>query len=388
MNRPDLDDPGFYSGDPDPVLAQLRRECPVSRHDGFWLVTRHEDVTAVSARPDLFCSGRGVLPADRNRTVAASDSILYLDPPKHGRYRRLVSRAFTPRTVTVLEPRIRALATDLLDRIDPATEIDAVEAICAPFPLLVIAELLGVPASDHADFRRWSDAVMAAATDLTDENATLAAELLVYFDAQLRQRADDPGEDLLSALVAAEVDGERLSLDDQLGFCMTLLVAGNETTRSLIAGGLIALAGEPAQRASLAAEPAGIPAAVEEMLRWVTPIMAMARTATTAVEVGGVRVEADDFIVLSYGAANRDEAVFGPDASCFDASRTPNPHLAFGFGEHFCIGAGLARLEARVMFEEILLRWPDYELAGDPVPVPSTLLRQYARLPVRLRPGN
>ena len=386
MNRPDLEDPRFYGGDPDPVLAELRRECPVSRHDGFWFVTRHEDVTAVSARPDLFCSGRGVLPADRNRTVAASDSILYLDPPKHGRYRRLISRAFTPRTVTVLEPRIRALATTLLDRIDPAAEVDAVEAICAPFPLLVIAELLGVPASDHADFRRWSDAVMAAATDLTDENATLAAELLVYFDAQLRQRADRPGEDLLSALVAAEVDGERLSIDDQLGFCMTLLVAGNETTRSLITGGLVALAGEPDQRARLAAEPAGIPAAVEEMLRWVTPIMAMARTATAAVEVGGVPVEAGDFIVLSYGAANRDEDVFGPDAASFDASRTPNPHLAFGFGEHFCIGAGLARLEARIVFEEILRRWPDYELAGDPVRVPSTLLRQYSRLPLRLYP--
>ena len=385
MTQARIDDPRFYADDPDPVLASLRRECPVSWHGDFWFVTRHEDVSTVSSRPDLFCSGRGVLPSDRNRAVAASDSILYLDPPTHSRYRRLISRAFTPRTVTVLEPRLRHLAAGLLDAIDPVDVIDAVECISAPFPLLVIAELLGVPASDLDDFRRWSDAVMAAATNLTDENATLAAELLVYFDDQLRRRAEAPAGDLLSALVTAEVDGERLSAAEQLGFCMTLLVAGNETTRSLITGGIAALARAPDQRNRLAADPAGIPAAVEEMLRWVTPIMAMARTATADAVVGGVPVAADDFVVLSYGAANRDEAVFGPDADRFDTTRAPNPHLAFGFGEHFCIGAGLARLEGRILFEELLRRWPRFEIAGEPVAVPSTLLRQYAHLPVRLQ---
>ncbi|GAC1316004.1 MAG: cytochrome P450 [Acidimicrobiales bacterium] len=384
MSEIGIDDPAFYAGDPDPVLAALRRDRPVSWHDDFWLVTRHEDVASVSSRPDLFCSGGGVLPSDRRRTVSASDSILYLDPPLHARDRRLISRAFTPRTVTVIEPRLHTLAANLLDTIDPAAIIDAVDAISAPFPLLVIAELLGIPSSDHADFRRWSDAVMAAATDLNDDNATLAAELLVYFDDQLRRRAASPTDDLLSALVAAEVDGERLRADEQLGFCMTLLVAGNETTRSLITGGIATLARHPDQRDRLAVDPSAIPAAVEEMLRWVTPIMAMARTATVATTVGTCPVAAGDYVVMSYGAANRDEAVFGPDADRFDATRSPNPHLAFGFGEHFCIGAGLARLEARVLFEELLRRWPRFALAGEPVTIPSTVLRQYAHLPVRL----
>ena len=384
MSAAGIGDPAFYAGDPDPTLAALRRECPVSWHEDFWFVTRHEDVSSVSSRPDLFCSGHGVLPSDRNRAVSASDSILYLDPPMHARYRRLVSRAFTPRTVTVIEPRLRALASGLLDAIDPTGVVDAVDAISAPFPLLVIAEVLGIPASDHDDFRRWSDAVMAAATALDDENAAFAAELLVYFGEQLRRRHDSPTDDLLSALVTAEVDGERLSADEQLGFCMSLLVAGNETTRSLISGGIAALASHPDQRDRLAADPSGIPVAVEEMLRWVTPIMAMARTATTDAEVGTCPVAAGDYVVMSYGAANRDESVFGPDADRFDATRSPNPHLAFGFGEHFCIGAGLARLEARIMFEELLRRWPRFVLEGEPVTVPSTLLRQYAHLPVRL----
>jgi cytochrome P450 len=385
-----LDDSRFYAGDPDPVLADLRRRCPVYYHPAgnFWVLTRHADLQEVSKDPARFCSGQGVLLADRARAIAAADSILYLDPPVHGRYRKLVSRAFTPRTVATLEPRIRELAVELLDELDPTAPVDAVDALSAPLPLFVIAEMLGVPASDREAFRRWSDAIMEAATDLNDTNAALAAELLLYFDEKLQTRIDHPGDDLLSALVTATVDGERLTRDEQLGFCMTLLVAGNETTRSLITGGLIALAQHPDQRSQVVADPGLLPQAVEELLRWVTPIMAMARTATGDTAVGGEPIAQGDYVVLSYAAANRDEEAFGPDAARFDITRSPNPHLAFGFGEHNCLGAGLARVEARVLFDELLRRWPFFQLAGEPTRVPSTLLRQVAHLPILFDPSR
>ncbi len=381
-------DPAFFAGDPDAALAALRRSSPLAKLPGedCWLVTAHAAVQAVSRDPDTFCSGRGVLFSDRGRTVAATDSLLYLDPPVHGAHRKLISRAFTPRRVTALEPRIRTLASELCDAVDPHATCDLVDALCAPLPLLVIAELLGLPDSDNERFRRWSDAVMAAATDLTDENALGALELVAYFNEQLDVRAAAPTDDLLSALLEAEVDGARLTRDEVQGFCMTLLVAGNETTRSLVSGGLVALAEHPEQRADLAARPELVPAAVEEMLRWVSPIMAMARTATEASELCGKSLAEGDYVVLAYGAANRDEEAFGESAGRFDIARSINPHLAFGFGEHFCIGASLARLEARVLVEEVLARWPHYELTGPVERAPSTLFRQITRAPVRFAP--
>lgn len=386
-DRPRLGEPAFFAGRPDEDLAELRRACPVSWHDDerFWALSRHADVQEVSCDPARFHSSRGVLLADRNREVAAADSVLYLDPPQHGRYRKLVSRGFTPRRVAGLEPRVRALACELLDRVDPAHPVEVVDTLTAPLPLLVIAELLGLPASDRDDFRRWSDAVMAAATEITEENALVAMELLVYFDAQLTEREASPRDDLLTALLAAEVDGQRLTRQELLGFCMTLLVAGNETTRNLLTGGLLALAEWTEQRDRLAADPSLIGSAVEEMLRWTAPIMAMCRTATADTAIAGTPVAAGDYVTMLYASANRDEAVF-TDPGRFDVGRTPNPHLSFGVGEHYCLGAGLARLEARVFFEEVLARWPGYELAGNPVRVPSTLLRQISSLPIRFAP--
>jgi cytochrome P450 len=380
-----LGDPGFFAGEPDLLLAEQRRACPIHWHGDlqFWALCRHADIQEVSRDPERFRSGAGVLLADRGREIAAQDSILYLDPPRHAPHRKLVSRAFTPRRVAELEPRVRALTTELIDGIDPEQPVDVVDALTAPLPLLVISELLGLPAADRHDFRRWSDALIAAATDLTDESAVAALELFEYFDDQLEARLGSPGDDLLSALVQAEVDGERLSRQDLLGFCMTLLVAGNETTRALMTGGLVALAEAPDQRAALARDPALLPGAVEEMLRWVTPIMAMCRTATADTSLDTTSIGAGDYVMMVYGAANRDEEVFGPDAGRFDIRRTPNPHLAFGFGEHFCIGAPLARLETRVMLDEVLSRWPDYRVVGPVVRAPSTLFRQITSAPVR-----
>ncbi len=388
MTEPALEDPAFLAGDPDGAFAELRRAGSVRWHEpgAFWAVTGHADVLAVSKDPEVFCSGRGVLLADRSRQINPAESVLYLDPPAHGLYRRLVSRAFTPRRVATLEPRVRAVTRELLDALEPHAPVDLVETVTAPLPLMVIAELLGVPRSDLRDFRRWSDAVAEAATNLTEANAAVATELLVYFDAQLDARAEAPADDLLGALVAAQVDGEHLTRPEQLGFCMTLLVAGNETTRALLSGGVLTLAEHPDQRAALAADPAAIPAAVEEMLRWVTPIQAFARTAACPAELSGQRIEPADYVVMYYGAANRDEEAFGADARRFDAARSPNAHVAFGIGEHFCLGAGLARLEARVFFEELLARWPRHRLTGPVRHLPSTLLRQVESLPVLLDP--
>ena len=402
MSPPDqpaaLGDPAFFAGPCDEEMAEQLRSCPVRWHDEgkFWALLGHADVQEVSRDPKRFRSGGGVLMSDRGREIAAQDSILYLDPPRHAEHRKLVNRAFTPRRVAELEPRIRALTVELLDAIDPTHPVDLVDALTAPLPLLVIAELLGIPAEDRGDFRRWSDAIMEAATDLNEENALAALELFTYFETHLDAREKQPADDLLTALVQAEVDGERLSRQDQLGFCMTLLVAGNETTRSLMTGGLLALAEAPDQRARLAADRSLVPGAVEEMLRWVTPIMAMCRTATLDTTVGGAAIgdnrmgatelSEGDYLVMVYGAANRDESVFGADAGSFDIARSPNPHLAFGFGEHFCIGAPLARLEARVLLDELLQRWPNYQVVGPVIRPSSTLLRQISNVPVLFAP--
>src|SRR3954463_1480852 len=254
---PALDDPAFWAGDAEADLARLRAESPVHWYEPgkFWALTRHADVLAVSKDPASFCSSQGVLMADRDRTVVAADSILYVDPPVHARYRKLVSAGFTSRRVAALEEQVRRLAREVLEAIDPTDEVDLVEAVAAPLPLLVIAELLGVPASDRDQFRIWSDAVMEAASQITDENALLALELMDYFTKALADRARTPRDDLLSVLVNAEVDGDRLTLGEQIGFCMSLLVAGNETTRSAISGGLVALAEHPDQRSRLPGGP-------------------------------------------------------------------------------------------------------------------------------------
>jgi cytochrome P450 len=377
-----FDDPNFYTGDADTAFAQLRATDPVHWYadGGFWVLTKHADILAVSRDPATFRSGGGVLMQDRTRPVVGAESILFLDPPRHARLRKLVSTQFTPRKVAELEPRIREITRGVLDAFDPTAEIDLVDAVTAPVPMLVIAEMLGVPGDDRERFRVWSDAMMDAATDLTHDAVVKAAELFGYFAEHLAARRENPGEDLLSRLVHAEVDGEQLTEEELLGFCMTLLVAGNETTRNLLSGGLVALHEYDDQRKLLATDPSLLPTAVEELLRFVSPIMLFARTATRDTEIRGQAIADGDFIVMFYVAANRDDEVFA-DPDRLDVARDPNPHLAFGFGEHFCLGAGLARLEARVVLEELLARWPSYDITGPVQRAPSTLLRSVTRLP-------
>jgi cytochrome P450 len=386
MRVPDVHDPEFWRGGPDEALREFRLACPVGRHlqAGFWAVAGHDEITRISKDPATFSSAKGVLIGDRGRTVAATDSILYVDPPRHVAQRRVVNKAFTVRKVALLTPVVERIVAEVFDAIDPATPVDAVDAVSAPVPILVMAHMLGVPAEDLATFRTWSDAIAIAATDQTDPRARRAMDFFIYFNAKLDARQEDPKDDLLSVLVA---DSE-LTRAEQLGFCMTLLVAGNETTRHLISGGLLALAQHPDQRAKLVADETLIPTAVEEMLRWVTPILAMSRTTTRPVELAGRPVDRNEYVIMLYAAANRDDTVFGANAGEFDVTRSPNPHLAFGVGEHFCLGAQLARLEGRIVFTELLRRWPDYRVLDAGEMAPSTLLRECVNLPVIFSPAQ
>ena len=387
----DITRPGFFLRDDyDDVLAWLRANDPVhDLTDGTWLISTYEDIRAVSRQPELFSSRRGALVNDPLRASEpndASGSLLHLDPPLHADYRKLLNRRFTPRAAGTMEEGIRALTIEALDGLAMGDEIDAVEQIAAPIPVAVIADLLGVADGDRSDFRRWSDAMIEISDNPGDEAMMAAAtELFAFLSEHVRARMAEPRDDLISMLVGAEVGGAPLTHAQVLMFCITLLVAGNETTRSLLSGGLLALAEHPEQRAALAADPTLIGGAVEECLRWVTPIQAFCRTTTQPVELGGRSIPADAYLVMLYASGNRDESVFGPTARSFDVRRPATPgHVAFGFGEHLCLGAALARLEAKIVLEELLARFPRYEVLGPPTFTPSTLTRSMDTLPVRL----
>lgn len=384
--NPPLHDPAFHAGDPFPAFRSLRDREHLHWHDtpGFWAVARHEHVVAVSRDPETFCSSRGTLLSDLERPIMPRQSIIYIDPPEHAKYRKLVQPAFTPGRVRALEQWIRQKVGAFLDALPAGEPFDFVDAVAAPLPLQVIAEMLGVADADREQFKRWSDAVVDAATTPTPENAAEAAALLTYFSTVLAERRGRPGDDVLSALVQAEIDGERLEEFDLLMFCMTLLVAGNETTRNLLSHGALALATHPEALAALRQDRALLPLAVEEMLRWGSPISSFMRTVTRDAELGGTRIREGDRLLLFYVSANRDERVFGADAEAFRVTRDATRHVAFGFGEHFCLGATLARMEGRIAFEEITTRFPRIALAGDVERLPSLLIRGIVRLPLVL----
>ncbi len=388
----ELTTPGFFlRPDYDELLAVLRRDSPVHpTTDGSVAISRYDDVRSISRDPERFVSGRGVLINDPLRLLPdealGAFSILHLDPPAHAAYRGVINRAFTPRAVARFEDRIRTVAGQVLDAAPSDRPIDLVDELAAPIPLVVIAELLGLDDVDPARFRRWSDAVIERPDQLDGaqgaELGELTAFLLAHVDRPARR-----SDDLLGLLQRAPVGDRPLDRGELLGFCLTLLVAGNETTRTLLSGGAEALARSPGERAVLVAEPSLVPTAVEEMLRWVTPIQAFGRTAAVDVEVAGHPLPAGTFVVLLYASANRDESVYGPTADRFDVRRrVPTAHLAFGFGEHVCVGAGLARLEARIFFEELLARFPRFELVGEPTYARSTLIKGATAMPVILEP--
>jgi cytochrome P450 len=385
------DQVAFHMADPHAAFRRLRAEDPLHWYaEGpFWCATRHREVSEISRRPKTFSSAHGTQiweVAGRlagNAMAEEAPSIIRMDPPEHNRHRKLAIGAFTPRAVTALEPRVRALARESVAAIQPGESFDFVEQIATPLPMFVIAELLGVPPSDYADFRRWSDAMIeAGSSGPSPESLASAAELFVYMNEKAAECRGSPREDVLTKLALAEVDGERLSDAELAIFCLTLLVAGNETTRNLIAGGMHALLENRPQWEKLCADPTLLPNAVEEMLRYVSPIQNFVRRVQHDVELAGKSLLAGQYVALFYGSANRDESVFGPDADRFDITRpSARRHLAFGFGEHLCLGASLARLETRVMFEELLARGPGWSFAGPARKPPSILVNGIAEMP-------
>jgi hypothetical protein len=376
--QPDLQD-RLYD-----VYRELRDRHPVWRHPtrGFFALSRFEDVRAAANDPAAFSSegtsiSQGLLPM-----------IQQLDPPRHDALRALVSLAFTPKRVEALEPRIRTIARELVDGFAAKGECELLHAFAAQLPSRVIGELLGVPPDRRADFLAWTEALIgadpgdpAAAERLGRPMAKIYRELAALLD----ERRGSPRDDLASALLDAEIDGVRLSREEQLGFCFLLLVAGNDTTTNLIANGAVLLARHPDQRRLLAREPARIPNAVEEMLRCESPAQALPRIATRELELRGVRIPSGAEVLLLWGSANHDEREF-PDPERFDVVRRRRRHLAFGQGIHFCLGANLARLEARVAFEELLGRLPDYSLAEEPRWQRSIWARAHAAVPIRFEP--
>jgi cytochrome P450 len=375
-------DPAFYAGDPFPLYARLRAEAPVVRNPslGFWVVSRHADVTAVSRDPDTFCSKKGIMVFEIGSQYPTPPTMMHTDPPDHTRYRALVQPGFRPKFMRGLEDSVRVRTRTLVDRLEPNVPVDIVSDLAVPLPLQVISDLLGVPEDEWPRFFRWSEAVIPGATDWPEEERqALSAEMVHYLLAAAADRRASPGQDIISELAAADIDGDRLSDAELAMFLVQLLVAGNETTRNMMSGGLLGLAETPGEWASLRTRvadsvPRTLAIATEEMLRWTTPVVAFMRTATRDTVVGDQPIASGDPVLMLYASANRDEAVFGSTGERFDSARDPNPHLAFGFGAHFCIGAALARLEGKILLEELLARFGSVESAGPVVRTASPVI--------------
>jgi cytochrome P450 len=383
-----LVDDAFYAGDPFPQYGRLRDEAPVAWNAdrGFWAVSRWDDVMAVSTDPQTFCSGRGILVMEIGATYDSPPTMMHTDPPEHTVYRKLVQPGFAPGRMRALEGDVRTRAKLLLDELEPEQPVDFVETVAVPFPLYIISALLGMPDEDWRRFYEWSEAVIPGATDWSEEKrAELQLDMHDALLAATVARRADPRDDLISVLAEVEIEGRRLSDAELAMFLIQLLVAGNETTRNLISGGLVALAENPGQWDRLRRDRALVPAAVEEMLRWTTPVISFMRTATRDAEIGGQAVGSGDPVLMLYASANRDERQFGPGADRFDVGRAPNHHVGFGFGAHFCIGAALARIEARVLLEELLDRFETVELAGDVERSHSSVIAGVKRAPLVLR---
>ncbi len=402
----DLKDPDLYLGGiPHDVFTRLRRECPVYWNPekdgpGFWAITRHEDVVQVSKNPKLFSSARsrGGHRIFDERAVALgglpppSDldaSMISMDPPEHARYRKMVTPGFTPDRIRELEADVRRRTTEILDRIADRGECEFVSTVAAELPIQVLAELLGVPQEDRRQLFEWSNASIGEddpeLRSSPEHMERCLLEMVGYSGRLWQERLSAPGDDLISMLARSEVDGEPMSMQRYFSTFILLIVAGNETTRNSISGGLVALSEFPEERRRLLRDPALMPTAAAEIVRWVSPVLHMRRTATEDTEIRGQKIRAGDKIVVWYCSANRDEDAFD-DPFRFDVGRQENPHLGFGIGQHFCLGSRLAELQLRVLFDEPLRRLPDIEPAGPQRRLRSNFLSGIKSLPVRFTP--
>ena len=378
--------------DPYPTYRALRRKDPVHRSPllDTWVLARYQEVALVlrddrfSVERERWRGAQAFTPAPR---VA---SMLVVDPPYHTRLRRLVSRAFTPRTVERLRPRVEAIVDQALDRAAARGGMELIEDLAYPLPVTVIAELLGVPSEDWPRFRAWSAALVASLDPMSAREERVLTAMLqarealgAYLSEVIAVRRREPGEDLISSLLSVEESGQGLSHLELVVMANLLLVAGHETTVNLIGNGLLALLRHPEQLALLRERPEIIRSAVEELLRWDSPVQLTARVALEPVELGGRPVQPGDLLLALLGSANRDGEQFG-DPDRLDLTRDPNPHLAFGRGIHFCLGAPLARLEAQIAIQALVSRFPGLRLAGTPRRSPTITLRGLRRLPLHL----
>lgn len=384
-----------FHEDPYPIYARLRTEAPLYRNDDvdFWALSRHADVLAGFKDTKRFSNRSGVSleMGGLGENIEQVLSILGMDPPRHGKMRGLVSKGFTPRRVARLEPRIRSLATAYLDAFAGEGSCDFVSDFAGRLPMDVVSEMLGVPRADRDELRGWADLVLhreEGVRGVPQAGVESSGRLLGYFSEMIAARRRKPGEDLASALLRVEVDGERLSDSEILAFCYLMIIAGNETTTKLLANCLYWLGRNPAERAKVSGHPERIGDWIEETLRYDNSTQLMSRTLTCDVEMHGEKLREGDRLLLLIGSANRDEAVF-PDAERYDLDRATQDHLSFGRGAHFCLGASLARLEARVSLEEVERRIPDWRVdAANAQRVHNPNVRGFSSLPLAFTPES
>jgi cholest-4-en-3-one 26-monooxygenase len=385
-----LTDGTFYGGDPFPAFAWMREHAPAYYDDasGVWGITRYADIKEISKDPDAFSNAGGIRP-DSDALPMMIDT----DAPEHVRRRRLVSEGFTPRRIRESEEGIRTICDAIIDRVCEAGTADFVRDIAAPLPMIVIGNMLGVAPEDRDDLLRWSDDMLKALGSpdpgAMDVAAVAAMEYAEYITAVAEQRRrDSQSDDLIGTLVHAEIEGDRLDQSSIIYESLLILIGGDETTRHVISGGMYELLTHPEQYARLAGDRSLMPSAVEEMLRWVSPIKNMARQMTRDVEFQGETLRQGQKLLLLYPSANRDGQVFD-DPERFDITRSPNDHMAFGFGSHFCLGNRLARMELSVMFDRLLDRLPDLALSdpSEPPKRAANFVSGYENMPVVFTPS-
>jgi len=398
----ELVDPARYARDgcPHALWTRLRAEAPVARftppgYEPFWAITKHADVTQISTQPVRFSSAQGITLRRADAVAMTSEMVVMLDPPRHGPMRRVASPRFTPRALQAQRAHIERIATEILDRAATAGavgECDFVERIAAPLPLAVIAWVVGAPPDDWEQLFRWTNEVIGKEDPEYRRPGETPAqtfrrargELHAYLQRLIEQRRSDPRDDLVSELLRGTVDGAPLTDAQLLSYCELMVEAGNETTRNAISGGLLAFCEHRDEWEKLRARPELLPDAVEEILRWVSPIIHFTRTAAEDCDVSGTTIRAGEQVALFYASANRDEDVFEAPFA-FRIDRRPNRHLAFGVGEHFCMGAHVARIELEVIFRHLLVRLESFELSGPVERLRSAVNASIKHLPLRYR---
>jgi cytochrome P450 len=397
MNIDLLSPRSFADGHPLDQYAWLRDNAPVYWHEepdgpGFWALTRYQEVAEVGRDPVTFSSEPTIMIPDPAQGSGMSfgdhKMMLMMDPPAHTQYRKIISREFTQGPAAALKPRIEELARSIVDEVIEQGECDFVTAVAGELPSYVIADMMGIPLDDGRKLYELTE-ILHSAPEAVPPGAQpeAIAKMFRYAQGVYDDKLANPAPDLASRIVHAEVEGKRLDAIDFQLFFLLLIDAGGDTTRNLVAGGLHALLERPDVLSGLRADPSLIPGAREELLRWVTPVIYMRRTATRNTEIAGRKIRAGDKVVRYFGAANRDPRKF-PNPDTLDIRRTPNPHIAFGAGAHVCLGQHIARVEIDCMLAELLSRLQDIELTEPPEWLASNFISGIRRMPIRFRPDR